>query len=99
MTSDLLIRKLPDDLKLRLRQRAARKGRSLSAEVRGILEEALAGEPKEAWPSEGWATRIARRFDGIGVDLWPAIKELREQSSSEPRYSLFEAEDDAGDKT
>ena len=97
MAGDFLIRKLPDDLKQRLKQRAERNGRSLSAEARDILEETLAGEPREAKPGEGWATSIARRFDGLGVDLWPAIQELREQSVPDPRYTLFEVEDGTGD--
>lgn len=99
MASDLLIRKLPDDVKARLKRRAERNGRSLAAEARGILETSLAGEPIEVdtSPREGWATRLARLFDGEGVDLWPIIKELREQSSSEPRYMFFAEESSSAD--
>ncbi len=59
--AQILVRKLDDDVKARLQQRATKRGRSLEEEVRSILRaEAFKPEPEEA--EEGWATRIARQF-------------------------------------
>ena len=92
MPSDLLIRQISDDAKTRLKRRAARNGRSMTAEARGILEATLAGEPAEphADRAEGRWTRIARRLDGLGVDLWPHIQELREVQA---KPALFDDSD------
>ena len=43
--ASITIRDIDDDLKQRLRQRAAVHGRSLEAEARGILEDALGAKP------------------------------------------------------
>ena len=48
----LNIRKLPDEVHRRLRLRAARAGRSMEAEARSILTEALAPEPPHYGASE-----------------------------------------------
>lgn len=59
----LTIRDLDDELKARLRVRAAQNGRSMEAEVRALLREVL---------TEGrgtLGTRIHARFAGRGVDL------------------------------
>ena len=62
----LSIRNLDNDVKERLRVRAARHGRSMESEVRAILVEA-AGDPDE---SEGFLLAIRDRFNQIGgVDL------------------------------
>lgn len=42
--ADILIRRLDDETKTRLQQRARRHGRSLEAEARTILQEAVASE-------------------------------------------------------
>ena len=42
--AQLVVRKLDDDVKERLRQRAARNGHSMEEEVRAILLAAVAGE-------------------------------------------------------
>lgn len=44
MSDSLLIRNLPESLKPALRRRAAAHGRSVEAEARAILEEAIAAE-------------------------------------------------------
>ncbi|MCL2849481.1 MAG: hypothetical protein FWE61_05500 [Micrococcales bacterium] len=44
----LMIRDLDDDVKARLRVRAATRGRSMTAEVRAILTEAVNAEPTPA---------------------------------------------------
>lgn len=59
----LTIRDLDDDLKLRLRVRAAHNGRSMEAEVRALLREVLS---EDAGPL---GERIHARFAPRGVDL------------------------------
>lgn len=64
----LTIRKLDEDTKMRLRVSAARHGRSMEAEARAILEDAL---PSQV-PSGGLGSRIHARFtalDGVELDL------------------------------
>lgn len=62
----LTIRGIDDDLRARLRLRAAEHGRSMEAEVRAILNESLA-KPR---PSRGLGSRIHQRFAVAGnVDL------------------------------
>jgi plasmid stability protein len=66
--AQLLIRKLDDDAKERLKARAKKHGRSLEAEARAILEDAANGTPakRSAKEEKGLGTRIAERFKGIG---------------------------------
>jgi antitoxin FitA len=74
--ASLTIRGLDQDLKMRLRVRAARKGHSMEAEVRAILLEALSAPIEESSP--GLGSRIHARFAGLGgpeLDL-PARTEL-----------------------
>jgi plasmid stability protein len=60
------IRNLDEDIKRRLRIRAAQHGRSMEAEIRAILQEAVS-EPE---PSGGLFTTLMDRFGAIGgVDL------------------------------
>lgn len=62
----LTIRNLDEDLRAQLRVRAARHGRSMEAEVRAILRDALA-KPQVG---SGMGTRIHQRFATIGgIDL------------------------------
>jgi antitoxin FitA len=64
----LTIRNVDAALKERLRVRAARHGRSMEAEVRTILGEAVARENEPAEPN--LAEAIRRRFAPLGgVDL------------------------------
>ena len=57
--AQVVVRKLEDDVKERLRQRAARHGRSMEAEIRAILRDAVADD---ASTEPGLGTRIAQRF-------------------------------------
>ena len=57
--AQLVVRKIEDDVKERLRQRAARHGRSMEEEIRVILSDAVADEEATG---EGLGTRIARQF-------------------------------------
>jgi antitoxin FitA len=60
------IRSLDEEVKRRLRVRAARHGRSMESEIRAILTEAVS-EPAE---SKGLMTAILDRFGTVGgVDL------------------------------
>jgi antitoxin FitA len=58
----LTIRGLDDQIKTRLRVSAARNGRSMEAEVRAILADAL---PSES-PSGGLGNRVHARFAAAG---------------------------------
>lgn len=63
------IRSLDDDVRARLRVRAARHGRSMEAEARAILTDAVT-EPEEPG---GLAQALLTRFGALGgVDLEPA---------------------------
>ena len=61
--STLTVRNLDDNLKTRLRVRAARNGRSMEAEVREILRASLSAPPRA-----GLGTQIHDRFAGLGLD-------------------------------
>lgn len=65
--AQILVRKLDDSVKDRLRVRAKAKGHSLEEEARAILT-AGAGMPQPDADGErfGWATRIHARFKEIG---------------------------------
>lgn len=81
--AQLVVRNLSDEIKVRLKRRAEKHGRSLEAEVRDILASAAddAGQP----PDEGAqaVARLIRRQREIGVtkadvdDLNEDIAELR----------------------
>ena len=69
---------LDDDLKNRLRIRAAENGRSMEQEFREILRSAL--EVDRASPAKGLATAIHERFapfGGAGIEL-PLREPMRE---------------------
>jgi plasmid stability protein len=61
----LTIRNVDPALKEELRVRAARHGRSMEAELRHILKEALGGEKRRAEPN--LAETIRRRFLPLGA--------------------------------
>lgn len=71
--AQLIVRNLDDDVKERLKVRARRHGRSLEAEVRDVLTEAVrADEPGEESKSEGLGARMRRRLGNSGLtrDEW-----------------------------
>ncbi len=72
--AQILVRDIEDDVKERLRRRAQRHGRSMEAEARDILRDALKDE-RQTSPALG--TRIAARFRGIGLRKGEEILELR----------------------
>jgi len=61
--ASISVRNLDEELKARLRVRAARQGRSMEDEAREILRTALA-DADDA--SQDLAARIRRRFRGLG---------------------------------
>lgn len=74
--ASLTIRNLENDLKQRLRVRAAEHGRSMEEEVRAILREVIG----EATPPRNLAAAIRARmvpFGGVDLDL-PAREPMRE---------------------
>ncbi len=66
--STITIRNIDDDLKAKLRVRAAQNGRSMEAEVRDILKVALVPDQDEVQPipEKGLGTWIHELFAEIG---------------------------------
>jgi antitoxin FitA len=78
--AQLLVRNLDDDVKERLRQRAARRGHSMEEEVRDILRAAADQDlPPVSLPL---GTRISQRFAGLGLTI--EFPELRGEAASPP---------------
>lgn len=73
--AQILVRNLDDRLKARLERRAKRNRRSMEAEVREILQNALSKE--EATPKVGFGTASVALFSGRGVTLDEPIHEWR----------------------
>lgn len=71
--TDITIRDIDDDLKQRLRQRAALHGRSMEAAARDILQDALAAEPSATAPGNlAEAIRaIVEPIGGIELEPFP----------------------------
>jgi plasmid stability protein len=79
----LIVRKIDDDTKQRLKQRAARHGVSMEEEIRTILQNAvLRDDGKEI----GLGSEIAALFEGIGIEGEP----LEEFPDSEIRPANFD---------
>lgn len=79
--ASITIRNLEGDVKTRLRQRAARNGRSMEQEARLILAEAV---DRQAAPEKGLGTAIHdlfRPFGGVDLELPP-----REATREPPRF-------------
>jgi len=70
--ASITVRRIDDELKRRIRVRAARHGRSLEEEVRLTLERAGDSPPR---PKLDLADFIASRFDPLGgIDLHDSVK-------------------------
>lgn len=63
--AQLVVRNLEEDVKERLRRRAKTHGRSMEAEVREILQNALKDDRAA---SVGLGSRLQTRFAGIGFE-------------------------------
>jgi len=72
--AQIVVRDIEDELKERLQRRAAEHGRSMEAEVRDILRDAVNRGRK---PKSGLGSDIARLFAGIGLKPDEEIRELR----------------------
>ncbi len=72
--AQILVRKLEDRIRTRLEQRAKRNGRSMEAEVREILREALKDEEPQ---KTGFGSATVALFSGSGVFLDEPIQEWR----------------------
>ncbi len=70
--AQLVVRDLDSDVKTRLRRLAQQNGRSMEAEVRTILRQAVAGENRAV---RKLGSRIAARFRGGGLTV--ELPELR----------------------
>jgi antitoxin FitA len=91
--AQLIVRRLDDNAKERLKARAKRHGRSLEAEARAILEKAAGSEPAQMNATPGLGTRIARRFKGIGLtksELRKLNKTIEVKRKERPRLFKFE---------
>ncbi len=80
--AQLVVRELENDVKARLQRRARQHGRSMEAEVRDILRQAVAGEDQSA---RKLGSRIAARFRGIGL-----TDDLPELRGEEVRPAVFD---------
>ncbi len=73
--AQLVVRKIEDEVKDKLRRRAKRHGRSVEEEVREILRDATKREGKR---SRMLGTEIAQLFRRAGLKPGEKIRELRE---------------------
>ncbi len=80
--AELVVRGLEKHVKERLRSRAKAHGRSIEAEVRDILCNAVAAQGIDSDPL---GTRIVARFKGIGLDA--PIQELRAWDVRTPDFT------------
>ncbi|GJL48895.1 FitA-like ribbon-helix-helix domain-containing protein [Candidatus Nitrospira salsa] len=79
----LIVRNIEEDVKLRLRQRAFRHGRSVEEEVRDILRNATKNEGKR---TDGFGSAMSRLFQGIGLQ-----KDIPELKGTSPQSTDFES--------
>jgi plasmid stability protein len=82
--ANLNIRNVPESTRKRLRLRAARKGRSMEAEVRTILAKAVRGETGKPFDPESLQNFIAGLFKGETPRLTDElIRERRREARQE----------------
>ena len=79
--AQLIVRNLEDSVKEKLRRRAARRQRSLEAEVRDILCAAVA---RPEGDERHLGSRMASRFAGLGASL--DVMELRGHAARPARF-------------
>ena len=84
-TAQLVVRNLEPAVKARLQKRAKKHGRSMEEEVRDILRDAVS--PHRGESQEGFGTRFASHFKGIGLREGEEIEEWR-------RYPIHPADFD-----
>jgi hypothetical protein len=91
--AQLIVRRLDDSVKQKLKARAKRKGVSLEAEARSILEKAAAigdlGKQRRPRKKKGFGTMMQERFKDVGLTdaEWQrfneGIEEIRRGSTVE----------------
>jgi plasmid stability protein len=92
--SSLLIRDLDDDVKTRLRIRAAENGHSMEAEARAILAKALVDQRKTP-PRYGIGTYLHERAMEVGgfeLDIPPRTELAGRVDFSGPEYGTYDDE-------
>lgn len=82
--AQILVRNLDERVKSRLQRRARRNGRSMEAEVREILSDALKRDEKAS--TIGLGTASVALFSGRGVFLDEPIRELRGMRIETPTF-------------
>jgi len=80
--AQILIRKLDDRVKAGLQRRARRNRRSLEAEAREILHNAVRPRTDQA---KGLGTRISERFAGFDLTEF-AVEKRRGQAPRAPKF-------------
>jgi len=82
----LNIRKLPEEVRTKLRLRAAKANRSMEAEARAILAEAVKREPAPAFDAKALQDFVASLFGGKPPKLTDElIAERRREAARERR--------------
>jgi plasmid stability protein len=77
--ASVIVRNLKDNTKIKLQNRAKRNGHSLEAELRIVLDEAVANENV---PIEGFGTRFAKAFASFNLteaDFEPAQRHTQRE--------------------
>ena len=81
--AQLVVRNLDEEVKTKLRRRAAAHGRSMEEEVRAILRDAVKEEMR---PTGGLGTEISALFRGIGLRQDEELPELRGHTIKPARF-------------
>jgi len=79
--AQVIVRNLEESVKRKLKQRAARHGRSMEEELREILRDAVKDATR---PRAGFGTEAVKLFRGIG--LTEPIQELRGYTIKPPKF-------------
>ena len=82
--AQILVRNVEEPLKARLQRRAKQHGRSMEAEVREILRDALKAET--AAPEVGFGTATVALFSGRGIYIDEPIQEIRGMKMQIPNF-------------
>jgi len=86
--SSLHVRNVPESVRRGLRLRAARKGRSMEAEVRAILAESVKGETGQAFDPAALQDFVRGLFKGKPPSLTrELIQERRREARNETRLA------------
>ena len=81
--AQVVVRKLDESVKQRLKRRAARRGHSMEAEIRDILSAAV---QEKGSHEEGLGTFIVRHFSGKGIGIDFDVPEWRGEKARPARF-------------